>query len=180
MAAGSMETGKKGSRMKAEEFYTDDDHPSRETRKKMWAVISRSTGQSRPLFAIRDSRSFFAGMAASLVLLLSGTGLYSLANQFLESRQPHEVRFDDAYRSAIKEFENVLPAPIPVVSSETNGGRLQSRLQQLALIDDAILELRVGIDRTDVSPLKRSRLRQLYSMKLQVLQDIIQQGDMEL
>lgn len=166
--------------MKAEQFYTDNDRPSHEAKKRMWGVISRSTGPSRVLFAIRDSRSFFAGMAAAVLLLLSSTGMYFLANQFAESRQPNEVRFDEAYRSAIKEFEDVLPSPVQVSSVETSGGRLQSRIQQLALIDQAITELRIGIDRTDVSPLKRSRLRQLYSMKLQVLQDIIQQGDMEL
>lgn len=166
--------------MKAEQFYTDDDRPSREAKKRMWAIISRSTGQSHILFAVRDSRSFFAGMAAAALLLLSGTGLYFLANHFVESRQPREVRFDDAYRSAIKEFEEILPSPVQVSSVETNGGRLESRIQQLALIDAAITELRLGIARTDVSPLKRSRLRQLYSMKLRVLQDIIEQGDMEL
>ena len=166
--------------MKAEQYYTDDDRPSRESRNRMWAVISKSTGQSRIPFAVQDSRSFFAGMAAAVLLLLSGTGMYFLANQFVESRQPNEVRFDDAYRSAIKEFEDVLPSPVQVTSVETNGGRIQSRIQQLALIDDAITELRVGIDQMDVSPLKRSRLRQLYSMKLLVLQDIIQQGDTEL
>lgn len=166
--------------MKPEHFYRDDDHPSRHAKARMWAAISKSTKQSRIVFTVRDSRSFFAGMAAAAVLLLSGSGLYSLVNQFVESRQPKEVRFDDAYRSAIKEFENILPSPVQVSSVETNSGRLQSRLEHLALIDSAITELRADIARTDLSPVKRSRLRQLYSMKLQVLQDIIQQGDMEL
>ena len=166
--------------MMAEQFYKDDDHPTQRAKDRMWTAISKSTGPSRILFAVHDSRSFFAGMAAAFLLLLSGAGLYSLVNQFVESSQPQEVRFDDAYRSAIKEFENILPSPVHVSSVEANGGRQQSRLEQLALIDSAITELRLDIARTDLSPLKRLRLGQLYSMKLQVLQDIIQQGDMEL
>ena len=166
--------------MKAEQFYPEGDHPSRHAKERMWDVISKSTGKSITVLAIRDARSFVAGMAAAAVLLLSGTGLYSLVNRFVESREPQEVRFDDAYRSAIKEFEDILPPPVRVSSIETESGRLQSRFEQLTLIDSAISDLRSDISRTDLSPLKRSRLRQLYSMKLQVLQDIIQQGGMEL
>ena len=49
--------------------------------------------------------------------------------------------------------------------------------QQLDLIDQAIRELRSNIARTDLSPVKQSRLRQLYSLKLQVLQDLLEHGD---
>jgi hypothetical protein len=166
--------------MNANQFYPAGDHPSRQAKERMWDVISKSTGKSITVLAIRDVRSFAAGMAAAVMLLLSGTGLYSLVNRFVESREPQEVRFDDAYRSAIKEFEDILPPPVQVSSVETESGRLQSRFEQLRLIDSAISDLRSDISRTDLSPLKRSRLRQLYSMKLQVLQDIIQQGGMEL
>jgi len=166
--------------MRPDQFYRDDDRPSRLTKKRMWAAISRTMGEPRVVFAVRDSRSFFFGMAAAVLLLLSAAGLYSLVNQFVESRQPQEVRFDDAYRSAISEFEDVLPSPVRVSSVETQSGRAQSRLDQLTLIDSAITELRADIARTDLSPLKRSRLRSLYSMKLRILQEIIQQGEMEL
>lgn len=166
--------------MKPEKFYQNEDLPSGTARERMWRAISRGTGHSRALLIIRDARSFFTGMAAAMILLLSGTGVYSLANGFLESRQPREIRFDDAYRSAIREFESVLPSKATISSTEPAADIIQSKLNQLKLIDSAISELRSDIARTDLSPLKRSRLRQLYSMKLGVLQEIIQQGGIEL
>lgn len=175
-----MGTRKESGWMKPEQFYRSDDHPSQQAKERMWRTISRSTGAATAILAIRDARSFFTGMAAAVVLLLSGTGFYTLVTQLVESREPREVRFDDAYRSAIREFEEVLPSPVRAASVESGSGRLQSRLEQLSLIDSAITDLRSDIARTDLSPLKRSRLRQLYSMKLQVLQEIIQLGGMEL
>ncbi len=166
--------------MKPEQYYTEDDTLSTETRNRLWRQIARSMGQRRVLFAIRDARSFFAGMAAAVILFLSGAGFLSLMNAFIDARQPQEIRFDDAYRSAIREFESLVPPATPVTLTEPAADALQSKLRQVVLIDSAIVQLRSEIARTDVSPLKRLRLRQLYNMKLQVLQDIIQLGDFEL
>ena len=55
--------------MMAEQFYKDDDHPTQRAKDRMWTAISKSTGPSRILFAVHDSRSFFAGMAAAFLLL---------------------------------------------------------------------------------------------------------------
>ncbi len=166
--------------MKSETFYRNEDLPSDTARERMWRAVSRSTGHSRAFVIIRDTRSFFSGMAAAVILLLSGTGVYSLVSGFLESREPREIRFDDAYQSAIREFESVLPSKATIASTEPAADVIQSKFSQLKLIDAAISELRSDIARTDLSPLKRSRLYRLYSMKLGVLQEIIEQGGIEL
>ncbi len=144
----------------------------------MWRAIEAAT---KPpgivVFAIRDRRSFVYGMAAMLLLFFSSIGVYTLLNSAMQSRQPAELQFDEAYRSAIEEFESVLPA---VAKNEPGESVMIIKRQQMALIDHAIKELREDIARTDLSPLKRSRLRQLYGMKLRVLQEIIEQGDVEL
>ena len=167
--------------MKPEHFYSPDEHPSSAARRRMWREIASGVSSRRSVFSIRDPRSFAAGMAAAILLLLAGNGLYDLAHRFYEQRRPQEVRFDEAYRSAIREFESVIPSPVKTASGgSSRADLLHSRIRQLELVDSAITELRSDIARTDLSPLKRSRLKQLYAMKLQVLQEIIQQGDIEL
>jgi len=166
--------------MNIDQYYRPEEMPPGDSRKRMWNAISRATRTQGGLPVVRDTRSFLTGMAASVILFLSAAGAYSLVDGFLESRQPHEIRFDDAYRSAIKEFESVIPSTNNLSASEPAADLLQSKLNQLKLVDEAIAELHSDIAKTDLSPLKHNRLRRLYSMKLKVLQEIIQQGGIEL
>lgn len=165
--------------MNKEQFYSKDDLPSGAERAAMWKRIQSRIGHG-PLFNIPDRRSFFYGIAAAFVLAFSGFGLYTLVDRIITPEQPVELRFDQAYRSAIQEFESVLPALGRVRDTEVERDMLQTRRQQIDLIDSAIRELREDIARSDLSPLKRSRLRQLYTLKLQVLLEIIEQGEIEL
>lgn len=164
--------------MNADDFYKPSDSPSQGQRQKMWRAVEAATRQQAALvFAIRDRRSFLYGMAAAILMAFSCIGIYSVLTTALQSREPAELRFDAAYRSAIQEFESVLPT---ATRDDAGDSVNLIKRQQLALIDAAVRELREDIARTDLSPLKRSRLRQLYSMKLRVLQEIIAQGDIEL
>ena len=165
--------------MNPDQFYRQEDLPTRKERTTMWKHIAAGIRPGAIFLSIPDRRSFFYGMAAAILLILSGFGLSTVLGRFAVPEQPAELRFDEAYRSAIREFEEVLPAVSR--ESETDRARelLQTRRQQIAMIDAAILELRNDIERTDLSALKRSRLRQLYALKLQALLEIIEQGDLE-
>ena len=130
---------------------------------------------------ISDRRSFMYGMAASFVLYLAGVGAFNLIKQNVESAQPTEARLDRAYQSAIKEFESVVPSLVSRQGDEQHQqGRMQSREQQLKLVNEAIMGLRLDIERHEPSPIKSSRLRELYSLKLQILQNMIGNGEIEL
>jgi len=59
-------------------------------------------------------------------------------------------------------------------------GQLRDRQQQLTLINVAIANLRKETNGKDLSPLKRERLRGLYSQELRILQEMIEEGDIEL
>ena len=163
--------------MNPEQYYTKDDHPSSAARGRMWKNISAKTQIPAPVLSIRDRRSFLYGMAASFLLILSVAGLISIVEKTMNANQPVEVRFDNAYRSAIAEFEDVLPSITSPSTTNTQADFLKVKQQQLDLIDQAIRDLRSSIARTDLSPVKQSRLRQLYSLKLQVLQDLLEHGD---
>lgn len=163
-----------------EEFYTEKDSATPQARKRMWDGIEKTLPQQK-IFFISDRRSFVYGMAASFVLFLAGVGAFNLMRQGFESSQPVETRLDRAYRSAIKELEAVVPSAISVATeSPDRQGSIQSRKQQLQLINEAIAGLRADIEHGGPSPIKSSRLRELYSLKLQSLQNIIENGEVEL
>lgn len=165
--------------MNPDQFYRKEDLPTHWERRDMWNRIEARMRTRATFLSIPDRRSFFYGIAAAFVILLSGFGLSALIGRFAVPDQPEELRFDEAYQSAIREFEEVLPAVSR--SGETDRGRdlLQVRRQQIDMLDAAIVELRSEMKRTDLSALKRSRLRQLYALKLQVLLNIIEQGEVE-
>jgi len=164
------------------DFYTADDMPDNKNRDAMWRSIQRSTSSLRPKSTmIRDRRSFMYGMAASIVLGLALVGAWTVARQALENAQPTPLRLEQAYVSAIREFERVVPS-VTVKNADRPlvAGQLRDRQQQLTLINAAITELRKETNGKDLSPLKRERLRGLYSQELKILQEMIEEGEIEL
>ncbi len=121
------------------------------------------------------------GMAASIVLGLALVGAWTIVRQALENAQPTPLRLEQAYVSAIQEFERVVPS-VTVSSAEGPqvAGQLRDRQQQLRLINAAIADLRRETNGKDLSPLKRGRLRDLYSKELKILQEMIEEGEIEL
>ena len=165
-----------------EKYYSNEDMPDRKTQNKMWNEIQKEIHLSkRTLFMIPDRRSFLYGLAASLLIYLSSVGIYHLASDFIERSQPPVVRIDNAYTSAIMEFERVIPIATPAVTQFQHSlGRKKVWEEQLKLLDNAINELRNETNHNDCSLLKQARLRSLYNMKLQIFQKMIEQGDIEL
>jgi hypothetical protein len=168
--------------IKPEDFYTPEDAPGKRTTAGMWRSIQR---QTEPLQATRwfvnDGRSFLLGMATTIVVGLALVGAWTLARQTFESAQPQPLRLERAYVSAINEFEQVLPVATAKVSQTPQSKEeMTQRAQQLSLVDAAISQLRLQTNGTDLSPLIRGRLRQLYALKLQILQQMIEKGEIEL
>jgi hypothetical protein len=163
-------------------FYTSDDVPDEKSRNAMWRSIERSTSSLRAQsLLIRDRRSFMYGMAASIVLGLALVGAWTVARQALENAQPTPLRLERAYVSAIHEFERVVPsATVQSADRPQRAGQLRDRQQQLTLINSAIADLRKETNGKDLSPLKRERLRELYSQELKILQEMIEEGEIEL
>jgi hypothetical protein len=168
--------------IRPEDFYSADDKPSKSTVGRVWHNIRRHASplQSTSWF-ITDVRSFAWGMAATVVLGLALVGAWTLTRQAFENSEPQPLRLEKAYVSAISEFEHVLPL-VTAKSSLAPQGRdeISQRTQQLNLLDAAITQLRRQTNGSDLSPLLRERLRQLYAMKLQILQQMIEKGEIEL
>jgi hypothetical protein len=166
-------------------FYSNNEHPHRNAKGRMWNAIESETQPHRHIFSlIPDRRSFYFGVAATVLLYFASIGAYSTVHQIMVRSEPADIRLDAAYRSAIGELEEVVPQAVEQIKSTPNMPSLKDyvdgRMAQLADIDKAILALRAEIHDGDLSPLKQQRLRGLYTMKLQVLQEMIEKGDIQL
>ncbi len=164
------------------DFYTSDELPDKRSRDSMWRSIERSASSLRTQSAfVRDRRSFMFGMAASIVLGLALVGAWTVARQAFENAQPTQLRLEHAYVSAIHEFEQVVPSvTVKDAGRPQAQGQLRDRQHQLALINGAIADLQKETNGKDLSPLKRERLRGLYSQELKILQEMIEEGEIEL
>lgn len=160
-------------------FYESNDHPTEELKQQMWNAIEKGLRQrSRATMFIVDRRSFLYGVAASLVFAFTAVGLYATFQRIIDSSEPQSIRLDSAYEMAIRQFERFVPATASVTPVQKE--ILSTRQDQLKHLDAAILDLKKEMNGNDISPLKRARLRQLYSMKLQIIQEMIEQGEIEL
>lgn len=161
-------------------FYAKNDLPDDKTKQSMWSGIKRSLFPARtaPSFVF-EKRSFAYGMAASFILIFSCVGIYSTIVRIIEVAQPQEIRMESAYQTAIREFENVALSSDSRGASSGKHDLTAIQTIQLQYLNDAINELRQETRSNDLSPLKRLRLHELYNMKLKLLQEMIQQGDIE-
>jgi len=160
-------------------FYQPDDHPSKQSKIRMWSAIQRETGSRKgSVFAIADFRSFAYGIAAAALLYFASVGVYSTVRQSFENSKPQVVRLDEAYQSAIEDIEKFVPqVTYSNAITEPDKNYLEDRKDQLKKIDLAIEEFKHDIGSGDCSPRTQQRLRQLYSMKLSVLQELIDKGE---
>lgn len=165
-----------------DKFYRNDELPDERTRQRLWKGIQKRVRRTRPLPSfVRDARSFGYGIAATVLLYLSAVGALTIVKDAVQNSQPAVVQVDQAYQSAIKAFEQIMPRLASTTQSEPDrGGELLARKDQIHMIDKAIEEFRRETNNSDLSPMKRTRLRQLYSMKLQILIDMIDNGEIEL
>ncbi len=165
-----------------EQFYGSGDTPSHERRRKMWNTIEEEIiGKKKSFLFIPDRISFVYGIAASVILYFTAIGVASTVRNAVADSKPEVVRLDEAYRSAIEQFERVVPLSVASsMQDEERATYLSSRKAQLQKLDNAINELRQETRNADLSPLKQKRLRQLYSLKLRVLQEMMENGEIEL
>jgi hypothetical protein len=167
--------------MTPDDFYTDKDHPGTIRTNRMWKRISAELFQERTEYRIRfDRKSFLYGVAASFILYFAGLGAAGSIQRYIEQTQPAEVRTDKAYRSAIKEFEQIVLTSETGTVQEGKDDLAALRRIRLQYLNSAIEELRSEMGTNDLSPLKRQRLNRFYDLKLTLLQDMLRQGELHL
>jgi hypothetical protein len=166
-----------------ERFYSDSDRLSPDAKKRMWRKIKSEIKPRHTSIrlTIHDKRSFLYGMAAAMLIFFVTAGIISTIRNAFERSQPQAVKLDAAYMTAIREFEKVAPdANTPKTDSAGISNINSVRRDELNNIDAAIQRLQADAISGDLSPLRQQRLRKLYSMKLNILQEMIENGEIEL
>jgi hypothetical protein len=163
-------------------FYTHDELPDRSAKTRMWQNITRELRHAKyPLSYVIDKRSFLWGVAASVIIYFTSVGIYTTVKQSVQNSRPDVVKLDAAYQSAINEFERVIPQTVSNTGADPNAKNyIVVRKEQLSKINEAIAGLRSESAGADLSSLKQKKLRELYGMKLKVLQEMIENGEIEL
>jgi hypothetical protein len=165
-----------------ESFYQDNDYPDPKRKRRMWqAIESETQPRKRRFVLIADARSFAYGIAASVVLYFASVGVYNTVRDSMMKSAPADVRLDAAYRSAVRDLEDVVPEAVSQMKTGDNMKEyVDLSTMQLREIDSAIVSLRSEIREGDLSPMKQQRLRHLYSTKLKVLEEMIERGEIAL
>ncbi|MCF8261683.1 MAG: hypothetical protein K9J12_12975 [Melioribacteraceae bacterium] len=152
------------------EFYSKNDEPKKYSKFRVWRKIRseiRSTKSKR-----MELRSFALGFATALLAIFAFAGVFNLYTQLTIERLPQQVKINNAYKSAIDEFEKILP----VKSFDPNQDVdlvLASQLEKMNDINTAINTIKNERNDRDFSKINMQRLRLLYKMKLETIEQII-------
>lgn len=159
-------------------YYDDHRGPTEPRKKSMWSNIEREIAPGRsPMLMIADRRSFYFGIAAAVVLYCAGVGVFHVVSDAFRKARPDIIKVDDAFQSAITALEQVVPTVLTSAKQEPVRERLNSRIDQLRMIDEAIAAMKLETHGSDLSPMNRASLRDLYSLKLKILQQMLEQGE---
>lgn len=156
-------------------FYRPEENLTPNEKTKMWSNIKQhiSTGENE--FPFIHWRSFSFGVAAVIILFFTVLGAGHFFNEIMYGEQPEIVKVNQAYESAIKNFEKLLPENFVTAGYEINiDEEMSSKIEKLSTIDEAINEMNSAISTKDHSKIKQKRLLDLYQMKLNVIEEIIE------
>lgn len=164
--------------IKPEDFYSENEYPATNSRKRMWGKIQKSLPRdsAAPFFNV-DLRSFSFGFGMAFTVIFVCVGIFTLFSKFVSQDEPAYVKINNAYSKAIEEVENSIPQLKAVAANQAgNGSRIDAGKSKLSVIDAGIKEIQSDSGPGDFSPVKQNRLRELYKMKLEILSRMI---DME-
>jgi hypothetical protein len=161
--------------MKSSPFYDRDDLPTTLEKKVMWKRIDRNLTITRSELPVIKFHipSFIMGSVASLLLLFSVLGVYSLYT-IIGSQNQNEI--DRAYEEALTTMSNVSHELIDAAPAHKRP-LLEAKQSTMEEIDLAIQEIRSDILLNGNTEFKQRQLRQLYAMKLDYMKELLLKGE---
>lgn len=161
--------------MMSSPFYDHDDLPTILEKKEMWKRIELSLKVPRSELPVIKFHipSFVLGSAASLLLLFSVIGVYTLYT-FIGSQNQNEI--DRAYEEALTTMSNVSHELIDAAPIHKRP-LLEAKQSTMEEIDLAIHEIRSDILLNGNTEFKQRQLRQLYAMKLDYMKELLLKGE---
>ncbi len=156
-------------------FYGDDYSIPFRTKSRIWRNVKRDLRPERKsLLSVIEFRSFAIGMAAAVILFFTVVGVETTLSGYIESKRPVTQKINNVYSETIDRFEKTLPIVSVDASASTKDQRLiPVKMEELRTIDEAIKIFKDDQGKNDNSPLKQTKLRELYKMKLQLLNELL-------
>jgi hypothetical protein len=161
--------------IKPEDFYSKNEYPDSGKRESMWKRVRVSLPHERriPLINI-DFRSFAFGFGAAFTVIFVCVGIFTLFSKVIQKEEPAYVRINNAYSKAIDEIEKTMPQFITAGSkSYSFDDLIKTQKTKLKNVNAGIQEIKMDLGSSDFSPIKQSRLAELYKMKLEIISKMI-------
>lgn len=157
------------------DFYGKEERLNQSGKNRIWNNIERRVFEKKePFFSFLEFKSFSFGIGFTVILFFLSIGVYSSFKYINEQNRPETAKINDAYEQAIENFSKFIPAAskneLPGIDVDE---KITVKKEELKSLDFAIMEFREESNGGDYSPIKQSRLRDLYKMKLKVLNELI-------
>ncbi len=156
-------------------FYERNESPDSELSKKMWNEIEKNIISNRKEFNFTiERKSFTIGFSAAAIFVLIIFNLYAFLSNIAFNNEPEIMKINRTYSKTISRMEILLPASLFDENQSINlDEQLVANLENLNGVNQAINELYSDFSSQDLSLIKQERLRNLYKMKLDVLESLI-------
>ena len=161
-------------------FYTKDDYPDKVTQNKIWNNIRGSVfSNRRSVNSFIDLRSFSFGVVFTAAVFLFAFFVIKMTQGVFSEYNPETQKVNRSYSDAANELEKVIPDYIQTLgNSERTKELLDIRLEELKNINNAINQYKTSFSQKDITKIKEQRLLQLYQLKIDAINKIIQlKGD---
>lgn len=159
-------------------MYNQHDLPTEAEKAAMWSQIQRESGLFPALTAVPAIhwRSFVFGSAASLLFMLAAYGAFQLVST-LSGNDRRSL--DSAYSEAMNRLLDAAPQTTQL-ASENGKQALQARIQGIEDLDNMIEEIRNDMLLSGPTEIKKKQLRSLYAMKMDMVKELVLEGEINL
>lgn len=155
-------------------FYNEKDFLNENKKEIIWNKISNEINAGTKRNFHFEWRSFLIGAAAAVFLLFASIGIKTVIENQIFHSEPEYVKLDRSIREAANKFEKFIPAGREIeYGSVAVDDFISSRKEKLENVNYGITELQKDLGGVRYSQIKYRKLRELYLMKLNIIEEII-------
>ncbi len=156
------------------EFYKEEDRITRVQKSRIWQAVHFQlfSGDLKSHFNF-EWRNYTLGMATSVILFLAGIGVWTLIGDSRINAESELSLLNSTYSQAIYKLEKIAARKLSNSNVKNLDELLQAKSERLNSVSNAISEIKTNKELREFETIKEKRLRQLYLMKLEILDEII-------
>ncbi len=155
-----------------DEFYSKDDNIPGKLKQDTWNSIKSELAEEQKSWF--QWRSFAFGFAAPVIILFMLIGVSTTYKFFTAEPKLPDMEVSEAYIRAAGQFEKVLPKIREKAREVSIDDRISARFEELDTLNVAISDLKYEITQNSYNKVKTNRLKDLYRMKLEIINRILE------